>query len=161
MVLCVLQCIAVRRSVLQCVAVCCNELENVCDDSLSTQGVVAVCVAVCCSVLQCVAMCCSELENMSDDSLSTQDFCGRFPSINVRIESGLLHCLELHGVAWCCSVLQYVVMFAVCCSIHVRMESAEALQHAATHYNTLQRTATNCNTVRCESDQQRHRAFWC
>jgi len=44
----------VRRSVLQCVAVCCSVLQ---------------CVAVCCSVLQCVAVCCSV---ESHDELTSQ-----------------------------------------------------------------------------------------
>ena len=43
----VLQCVAMCCSVLQCVAVCCIVLQ---------------CVAVCCSVLQCVAVCCSVLQ---------------------------------------------------------------------------------------------------
>ena len=43
----VLQCVAVCCSALQCVAVCCSVLQ---------------CAAVCCSVLQCVAVCCSVLQ---------------------------------------------------------------------------------------------------
>ena len=43
----VLQCVAVCCSVLQCVAVCCSVVQ---------------CVAVCCSVLECVAACCSVLQ---------------------------------------------------------------------------------------------------
>jgi len=49
----VLQRIAVRRNVLQCVEACCS---------------VSQCVAVCCSVLQCVAVCCSVLHPMYQDS---------------------------------------------------------------------------------------------
>jgi len=41
------QCVPVRCSVLQCVAVSCSVLQ---------------CVAVCCSVLQCVAVCCGVLQ---------------------------------------------------------------------------------------------------
>ena len=65
----VLQCVAVRRSMLQYDAVCCSVLQCV---AVPKEGVyphecVAVCcsmlyfVVVCCSVLQCVAVCCSVL----------------------------------------------------------------------------------------------------
>jgi len=46
--MCVLQCDAVWRIVMQCVAVCCSVLQCV-----------EMCVAVCCSVLKRVAMCCN------------------------------------------------------------------------------------------------------
>ena len=39
-----------RKSVLQCVAVCCSVLQ---------------CVAVCCSILMCVAVCCSALQRVA------------------------------------------------------------------------------------------------
>jgi len=84
----VLQCAAVRYSVLQRVAACCSVLQS--NGSLYRHTHWGVCfgfsaqpfvnVAVCCSVLQCVAVCCS-----------------------------VLQC-----AAVCCSVLQCV---AVCCSV--------------------------------------------
>ena len=67
----VLQCVAVRCSVLQCcnvlqcVAVCCR---GVCvfdvDDMIYSCSVLQ-CVAMCCRVLQCVAFCCSELQRVA------------------------------------------------------------------------------------------------
>jgi len=55
----VLQCVAVRCSVVQCVAVCyivsLEMLNNICDEFRR-------CVAVCCSVVQIVAVCCSVLQ---------------------------------------------------------------------------------------------------
>jgi len=70
-----LQCVAVRCSVLQCVAAY-DAMTGVAAHSVSAGGVlqcVAVCcsvlfmlqcVAVRCSVLQCVAVCCSVLQSM-------------------------------------------------------------------------------------------------
>jgi len=53
----VLQCVAVRYSVLQCVTVCCSALQCV-----AVRYSVLQCVTVCCSVLQCVAVCYSVLQ---------------------------------------------------------------------------------------------------
>jgi len=57
--------VAVCRSVLQCVAVCCRVLQWFNDGYSKSSSVsrhrethVLQCVAVCCSVLQCVAVCC-------------------------------------------------------------------------------------------------------
>ena len=79
-----LQCGAVRCSVLQCDAACCSVLQRVAaccaksnvhllehDASCKTTCCVAVCcrvlqcVAVCCSVVQCVAECCSVLQGVA------------------------------------------------------------------------------------------------
>jgi len=84
------------------------------------------CGAVCCSVVQCVAACSSVLQRVA------------------------VCCSVLPCVAACCSVYQCV---AVCCSCRRRnFRSAPSspvqppphntLQHAATHGNTLQHTAT-------------------
>jgi len=68
--------VAVRCSVLQCVAVCEVQfimhiecLIRICSGIL--QGVagccrVLQCVAVCCSVMQCVAVCCSVLQSVAE-----------------------------------------------------------------------------------------------
>jgi len=54
---CVLQCVAVRCSALQCVV-------NVSRKGMGVCGVsVLHCVIVCCSVLQCVVVCCSVLHS--------------------------------------------------------------------------------------------------
>jgi len=65
---CVLQCVEMRRSVLQRVAVCCNE-SDVTDvaspDDILVCYSVLQCVVVCCSVLQCVAVYCSVLQRVA------------------------------------------------------------------------------------------------
>jgi len=68
----VLQCVAVRCTVLQCggcVVVCCSDmvLREGCSDNVSDSCVAVCCsvlqwVAVGCSGLQCVAVCCSVLQ---------------------------------------------------------------------------------------------------
>jgi len=87
----VLQCVAVRCSVLQCAVVCCSVLQ---------------CVAVRCSVLQCVAVCCSVLQ-----CVTVVQICSRGPSVS-HTANHVMHSV-LQCVAVCCSVLQCV---AVCCN---------------------------------------------
>jgi len=136
----VLQCVAVCGSVLQCVVAC----RTICHGLLVVIRIAINCAsqlakhshnkawwcAVCCSVLQCVAVCCS-----------------------------LLQCVVV-----CCSALQCVVacrnernihIWIVCltnsesstdklpqiCTNQAHPKSAQ-LQHATTHCNTLQQTAT-------------------
>ena len=50
-----LQCVAVRFGVLQCVALRCRAFNNMC--TLEPPIGVLQCIAACCSVLQCVAVC--------------------------------------------------------------------------------------------------------
>ena len=54
---CMSECVTVRCSVLECVAVCCGVLQCV-----AVRCSVLQCVAVCCSVMQCVAVRCSVLQ---------------------------------------------------------------------------------------------------
>ena len=161
----VLQCVAVFCSVLQCVAVCCNVLQCVAVLQLtcvracvSCTGIhvlqcVAQCVAVWCSVLQCAAVCCSVLQR------------------------AVAFCSVLKCVAVCCSVLQYVVVCCSMLQLSecFALTAPRSLQHAhcntftathsflpASHHsicrntvsvlhlfncNTLQHTATHCNTL--------------
>ena len=81
--------VAVRCSMLQCVAVCCSDASllmlNAC-----THANTHACVAVCCSVLQCVAACCSVLQYVA------------------------MYCSVLQCVVVSCSMLQCC---AVCCSV--------------------------------------------
>jgi len=63
----VLQCVAVRHSVLQCVEVRCSRVAG-CNTPTLHLGALSSCAptrckgTVCCSVLQCVAVCCSALQ---------------------------------------------------------------------------------------------------
>ena len=85
-----LQCVAARCSVLQCVAVCCSVLH--CS--------VLQCVAVCCSVLQCVALqcvavCCSVFQCVSiakKSHLRRHNFLySRTAKLNYPASAGLNH----------------------------------------------------------------------
>jgi len=144
---------------LQCVALCCSVLQHVAVHRGVSRCVVvmerilqSVC-AVCCSVLrrgnifcawflQCVAMSCN-------DEMS-------FAVSSCRVLQGVAGCCRvLQCVAVCCSVLQIVAVFcsvlqcvavccvAVCCVavslVRALLASKRvcALQHSATHYNTL------------------------
>jgi len=56
-----MQCVAVCCSVLQCVAVHCNNIQHT--DNRGPRCSVLQCVAVCCSVLQCVAVHCNNIQH--------------------------------------------------------------------------------------------------
>jgi len=84
----VLQSVAMRCSVLQCVVECCIHARRVqiCDIVSLRCGCIFVlhCVALCCSGLRCIAVCCSVLQCVA------------------------VFCSVLQRVAVCCSVLQCV-----------------------------------------------------
>jgi len=104
----VLQCDAVRRSVIQCV----KGLFGVLRQSALVKMLqsTCVCVCVCCSVLQCVAVCCSVLQCVAVRQWSVWCITPVSPGKDVAVSSGVS---VLRCVAVCCSMLQYV---AVCCS---------------------------------------------
>jgi len=113
-----LQCVAARCSVLQCVlqctaipwqpknefkvgakivAVCCRHVENGCQRarlSPSGTGCVLQYLAMCCNVLQCVAVCCRHTQNGCQGA--------RLASC-AAVCCGVLQC-----AAVCCSILQCV-----------------------------------------------------
>ena len=102
----VLQCVAVCCSVLQCVAVCCSVLQQKHIRRYAVRGrggskaphirhcSVLHCVAVCCSVLQCIAV--------------------EYTYADVQYEEEAGRKLKIYAIAVCYSVLQCV---AVCCSV--------------------------------------------
>jgi len=106
----------------------------------SRSGSVLQCVAVCCSVLQCVAVWCNVL--------CVAVCCSVLQCVAVC-------CSVLQCVAMCCSVLQWV---AVCCSVLLQCIGLPKkrvnwhnmgiifVPQVQTHRNTLQHTATPCNT---------------
>ena len=101
-------CVAVCRSVLWRVAVCCGVLQCV-------ENTVRGCCSVCCSVLQHVAACCSMLQHVAACcSVVTTQFENAapiaVPNVNYQVDRAVV----LQCVAVCCSVLQCV---AVCCSV--------------------------------------------
>ena len=128
----VLPCVAVCCRVLPCAAVCCRVLP---------------CVAVCCRVLQCAAVCCSVLRVLPCVAVC----CRVLNCVAVCAARSVLQC-----VAVCCSVLQCISALQCVrspehrCSWFVARHivficGVYALQHTATHCNTLQHTATHCS----------------
>ena len=147
-----LQSVAVRRSVSQCVVVCCSVLQSHdCSDSLSRQICAHTTFLHTRKVLQCIAVCCSVLV--------VQTHVKTAGSTHIFKHA----CRVLQGVAVCCSVLRSV-------AVHCRVLSMQTCfaQHTATrctthhgrklwwcvqwrvfhaqHYNTLQHAATRCTT---------------
>jgi len=123
----VLQCVAVRYSVLQwvlqCVAACCRE-DNVsisiyfCGDvNIHLRECILYFVAVCCSVLKCVAVCCSVLQRLQYTS--------------ERVHSSIvLQCIAQYCVAGRCNMLLCV---AACCSdVNIHLRECIVLQCVAT-----------------------------
>ena len=147
-----LQCVTMRCSVLQQVAVCCSVLEKGRGAQILRQcGAVFCsvlqfvgkgqgcpdfqamlqCVAVCCSVLHCIAVCCSVLEK------------GTGAQILRRRQYNVAICCSV----WCsvrCSALLTVRRFSEILRERRPMKPGliHTLQHTTTHCNTLQHTAT-------------------
>ena len=120
-----LQNVAVRCSVSQCVAVCLHL--HLCSDSLSFMAAerhhkqsvrqaiaeccsVLQCVAVCCSMLQCAALCCAVLQCAFQVSFRKQNPVAALQAVQHRCSC----CSVLQCVAACCSKLQRA---AVCSSV--------------------------------------------
>jgi len=147
--------VCVWRDAVWC-GVCCSVLQSIAMDCSELQ-----CVAVCCSVLQCVAVCCSELQCVA-------------VSCSV-LQCAAEYCNGLQWVAVCCSELQcvavsvgtlftrqianYVAPHVMCVftpHTHTHLTCwaswssicgvMRAPTDTATHCNTLQHTATHCNT---------------
>ena len=125
-----MQCVIVRCSVLQCIALCCAHASLLC-------GAVLQCVAVSCSELECIAACCTVLQ-------------GGFVCIGALFgltKVGVLQCVEV-----CCIVDAFMNACVVECRVGRREKVAEearhTLLHTATHCNTLQLTATRTATAR-------------
>ena len=102
------RCVAVRCSVLQCVAVCCSALSCVAVRYRVLQCVVVCCrcVPLCCSMLQhvaCVAVCCSVMQ------------C-------VIVCCGVMQC-----VAVCCNVLQCITHSIKCSTGYQRVVDIECI----------------------------------
>jgi len=158
----VLQCVAVCCSALQCVAVYCSVLQ-----CAAVYCSVLQCVAVCCSVLQCAAVCCSVSTVTAYGSLriwatmlrlaSKSKSPWPFSRSTFWIALSTLCCSVLQCVAVCCSVLQCV---AVRCSVLQRVAVSHilhcvcciliqyvAVKHSVLQWNTLQLTASPCNTL--------------
>jgi len=114
-----------RQDDMSCVAVCCSVLQ---------------CVAVCCSVLQCVAVycdvfqCCSVLQCVAEWARECISLCGQTEWVH-------LYVWQIHPRVWCDSFIDISGMQEI--EIH-----CNTLQPATwTHRNTLQHSATHCNTM--------------
>jgi len=115
----------------QCVAVCCSALQ---------------CLAVCCSVLQCVAVCCSVLQCIMASCTST--VCWLSVVVD-RVFSGggnVLQCVVVHcSLLQCCRPFCYVDREAHSAHCNIQQHTAaccNTLQPTATYYNTLQHTTS-------------------
>jgi len=131
------RCVAVYCMVVQCVAVCCEDLlqcvfrssEHIAavPSCMQPQCVAAYCsvlqrVVVRYSVLQCVAVCCSVLQCVAVCCVDSVTLCrSLFASVGLLLQirsNGITSTLQC--VAVCCSVLQLLQCSAVCnvfCSV--------------------------------------------
>jgi len=147
-VCCVLWCVVVCCSVLQCVAVCCSVLQ---------------CVAVCCSVLRCFEVCCRFVASL----LYTTPVVSHHTAMHCNALQRTATCTATHHLSCftllrrsCRFTLQHVQRTATHCSILQHTATCTATQHLSCFTlprcycrfilhkcNTLQRTATHCNTL--------------
>jgi len=170
---CVVQCVAVRCTVLQWISkrtirivhertgkyVCCSVLQ---------------CVAVCCSALQCVAVCCSVLQHPCcrrnhwqvcviwyvvvhcrfADSWSVLQWISKRTTICIvdKITGRYVCCSVLQCVAVCCRVLHCV---ALCCNalqcVAVDFKAHHHLRCRRNHWQVcvLQSVAECCSVLQC------------
>ena len=112
-----LQCVAVRCSVLQCVAVCCRGRGSSGDTvSYCVSCSVLQCVAVCCSLLQSVAVCCSLLQWEGKQwGYSVLLFVVQC----VAVLCNMLQCIAVGGetVGLQCLIVCCQVCCSVCCNV--------------------------------------------
>ena len=125
-------------SALQCAAMCCSMLQYVAVycSVISSINVLFKCVAVWCSVLQCVTVCCNALQ-----------YFAMFCSVTSRVDG--LQCLQYHPIIYITYTYIYTDgLFRVL----LLFQCNRSLRHLITlsphpHCNTLQHTATHCNTL--------------
>ena len=165
----VLQCVAVCCNVLQCVAVCCSVLQCVAVCCSVLQCVAVCCsvlqyVAGCCSVLQCVAVCCItvSIENESRDvpwhvshyhtliphhsTMTTIHLSYRYHIWMSHVPHIWMKCLaHTNGTSLEFEIFRWLVELVICIQLgkHCHDEPHGALPR----YNTLQHSATHCNTL--------------
>ena len=149
------QCVAVRCSALQCVAVCRKSLKSQRNSSCPTH--VLQCVAVCvCSVFQCIAVRCSvSLNSQRNLSYPTHVCC----SVLQRV---------LQCVAVCCNVLLCVAVYRksqriASCSKHERIISSTCtliagfrVSFRSTHCSTLQHDGAQWFTLQQRCTKLQH-----
>jgi len=133
----ILQCIVVRYSVLQCVAMYCSDLTHyLCWFSRESN---ALSIVIYCSELQCVAVCCSVLQWLDPKHVL----------LLTRVNR-LVHSHILQRVAACCSALQCVT---VCCNMLQWFDSLRLLAftrvNRLVHSHILQCVAVCCSVLQC------------
>jgi len=146
---CLVQCVAVCCSVLQCVAVATEVPE---DAAFLAPLLLHVPGKVCCSVLQCVAVCCSVLQWQL-----------RYPKTRHLWRRFYSTCL-VKCVAVCCSVLQcvavatevpedaaYLAPLLSTCLVQCVAVCCIALQCVAVRCSVLHRTAVCCSALQCNA----------
>jgi len=141
---CVVVCVAVCCSVLQCRQVPASKDTRESPSPLGCWSVLE-CVGVCCSVLQCVALCCSGVQCGAVRCSASQwgaVWCS-------ALQCGAVCCSALQCGAVCCSALQ---CGAVCCSVlRVRGYTTGSKQRASRSVcrSLLQYVAVCCSTLQC------------
>jgi len=155
--------LGIKSNVLQCVAVRCSVLQ--CIDDLHSQGILPadfyiffglICntylwhTATYCNkrcVLQCVAECCRVLRPHLLHTAARVVLSPTFSRCN-SLQLTATHYNALQNTATRCSILQHSathVLFALTRSCPATQ--CNTLQHTATHCNTIQHAATQCNTL--------------
>jgi len=151
-------CVAVCCSVLQCVAVRCNETRQA---GSCRPWSVLQCVAVCCSVLQCVAVCVPKLVKQARAALGLCCSCNtdqrRHTPACGDVNDALQHTLQQTPQHTLQHTLPHKPRVA---SAYEKMQkktaqhtttqtkdSQERASRVSSHCNTLQHTAAHCNTL--------------
>jgi len=138
----VLQCVAVCCSVLQCVAVLGMSHTFIRHTKITFLGswnvlqCVLQCVAACCGVMQCVAVCCSVLQCVAVRVMSHT--WKRHTKNSFLIQNWMHEQLETPGKITFVTLVYWWVMS------HTWMRHIN--HYFCTQCNTLQHTATHCNT---------------
>jgi len=120
----VLQCVAVRCNVLQCVA--------------ALESPRSAPKKVCCSLLRCAAVRCSVSQCFGESVLQCEKVHAALPEKRVAVCCSAGCCSVLQVVAVCCSVLQCIAM---CCSVR------KSAQHS--QESVLQSVAVCCSAMQC------------
>jgi len=146
--------------------VCCRLLQSVADCCSMLQH-----VAVWCSLVQSVAVCCSLLQSVATYRLThdawqvrdrlntaesqTSQLALLLQSKNEELETVLARTRrvtdageDLQCVAVCCSVLQCVAVFDVCCSVILETVLAQT-RRVADASEKMQRVAVCCSVLQC------------
>jgi len=149
-----INCVAMRCSVLQCVAVCCS-VDFVYTDARGLPICVSVVMRVCCSVLHCVAVCCSVLQcvvvccSVSGDSCVWHESKSHEPEKTCDITNQRRLVIFVTNLCYVSNLQVHTDARSLPCRwgcVCVTATYYNTQQHSATHCNTQQHTATRINS---------------